>query len=74
MPTYTVPETAAVLSVSHEHLYRQVRLGLFPALKFNGRYVIPAQAVEDLLATAASAAGGLDLAEWAASWQAGGAA
>jgi predicted DNA-binding transcriptional regulator AlpA len=69
VPTYTIPETAALCSVSHEHLYRQVRAGLFPALRLNGRYVVPAKAVDDLLASASAAGGCIDVAEWAASWQ-----
>jgi excisionase family DNA binding protein len=54
VPTYTVPEAAALLSVSQEHLYRQIRSDAFPAVDLRGRrdrgrYVVPARAVEALL-------------------------
>jgi excisionase family DNA binding protein len=54
VPTYSVPEAAALLSVSREHLYRLIRAGMFPAARIGlgprpGRYVVPARAVEVLL-------------------------
>lgn len=75
VPTYTVAETAGLLSVSQEHLYRLVRAGAFPAVQLRdgggqGRYVVPAQAVESLLAVATQSGGCVDVQEWAASWQA----
>jgi excisionase family DNA binding protein len=33
VPTYSVPEAAALLSVSREHLYRLIRVGAFPVLR-----------------------------------------
>jgi excisionase family DNA binding protein len=56
VPTYSVPEAAALLSVSREHLYRLIRVGAFPALRMglgaeHGRYVVSARTVEDLLDT-----------------------
>ena len=61
VPTYSVPEAAALMSVSQEHLYRLIRAGVFPAVPMRdgrgrGRYVVPAAAVEDLLNAAARAA------------------
>jgi excisionase family DNA binding protein len=53
VPTYSVPEAAALLSVSREHLYRLIRMGAFPALRMgcvqHGRYVVSARTVEALL-------------------------
>ena len=54
VPTYTVPEAAALLSISQEYLYRLIHAEAFPAVKMRlggrqGRYVIPAKAVEQLL-------------------------
>ena len=54
VPTYTVSEAAALLSVSQEHLYRQIKSSTFPAVDMRGRrlrgkYVVPARAVEALL-------------------------
>lgn len=54
VPTYSVPEAAALLSVSREHLYRLIRAGAFPAMRMglgaeHGRYVVPARAVEAVI-------------------------
>jgi excisionase family DNA binding protein len=54
VPTYSVPEAAALLSVSREHLYRLIRAGVFPAMRMglgagHGRYVVPARAVEAII-------------------------
>lgn len=59
VPTYTVHEAAALLSISAEHLYRLIRADAFPALRMrtgaeHGRYIIPAQAVRQLLAEASA--------------------
>jgi excisionase family DNA binding protein len=80
VPTYTVPEAAALLSISQEYLYRLIQADMFPAVHMRigrnqGRYVVPAKVVEKLLDDAATAANSLDLAEWAdRSGLAGGAA
>ena len=63
VPTYTVPEAAALLSVSQEHLYRLIKSDAFPAVGMrlrgdHGRYVVPARAIEALL-DAATATGAL---------------
>jgi excisionase family DNA binding protein len=63
VPTYSVPEAAALLSVSHEHLYRLIRAEAFPVVRLRagreqGRYVVPAQAIEDLLSASAWSAVG----------------
>jgi excisionase family DNA binding protein len=74
VPTYTVAEAAALLSVSQEHLYRLVRAGAFPSVALrmggHGRYVVPAQAVDNLLAAAAESGGCVDVQEFAEAWQA----
>ena len=75
VPTYSVPEAAALLSISQEHLYRLVREGGFPAVRMRrsgdqGRYVVPAQAVEKLLRDATAAGSCVDIAEWAKAWSA----
>jgi excisionase family DNA binding protein len=58
VPTYTVPEAAALLSISQEYLYRLIQAEAFPAVRMglggrHGRYVIAAKAVEHLLDGAA---------------------
>jgi excisionase family DNA binding protein len=75
VPTYSVPEAAALLSVSQEHLYRLVRADAFPAVRMRqgedqGRYVVPARAVERLLDAATEAGGCVDTTNWAKSWNA----
>jgi excisionase family DNA binding protein len=75
VPTYTIPEAAALLSVSQEHLYRLVRADAFASVRMRrgdeqGKYVIPARAVHDLLSAALNAGGCLDVAEWAETWRA----
>jgi excisionase family DNA binding protein len=57
VPTYSVPEAAALLSVSQEHLYRLIRAGAFPAVAMGiglerGHYVVPAAAVDEVLSKA----------------------
>jgi len=74
-PTYSVPEAAALLSVSPEHLYRLVKADAFPAVRMRtggdqGRYVVPARAVERLLDAATASGGCVDIAEWAQGWNA----
>lgn len=55
VPTYTVAEAAALLSVSQEYLYRLIQTGEFPAT-YMGKHdqrrkrVVVAQTVEDILA------------------------
>ena len=63
VPTYSVPEAAALLSLSREHLYRLIRVGAFPALRMgldaeHGRYVVAARTVEELLERVAPAHNG----------------
>ena len=60
VPTYTVPEAAALMSRSQEHLYRQIRANAFPAIDIGGRgsrgyYVVPAKAIDAMLDAATEA-------------------
>lgn len=69
VPTYTVPETAALLSISQEYLYRLIQADTFPAVRMRiggkqGRYVVPAKVVEQLLDEASAGTNSLDLGEW----------
>ena len=73
VPTYSVPEAAALLSVSQEHLYRLVRADAFPAIRMRigddqGRYVVPAKAVEQILEAATGSGGRVDVVEAAQAW------
>ncbi|MGH3489280.1 MAG: helix-turn-helix domain-containing protein [Actinopolymorphaceae bacterium] len=74
VPTYSVPEAAALLSVSQEHLYRLIRADAFPAVRMRtggdqGRYVIPAKAVEQILDAASAGSGRVDVVELAETWR-----
>lgn len=73
VPSYTVPEAAALLSVSSEHLYRLIHADSFPAVRMalvggQGRYVIPAAAVERLLLETDAAGCRLEVSEWTAAY------
>ena len=76
VPTYSVPEAAALLSISQEYLYRLVQAGGFPAVRMRagssqGRYVVPAQAVERLLKAAADAGTCIESTALTAEWNRG---
>jgi excisionase family DNA binding protein len=60
VPTYTVPEAAALLSVSQEHLYRLIHADAFPAVPMRaglerGKYVVAAADLEEFLSSARGA-------------------
>ena len=76
VPTYTVPEAAALLSISQEYLYRLIQASAFPAVRMRlggnqGRYVIPAKAVERLLDDATAVGSCVEVGEWSERWTAG---
>lgn len=72
VPSYKVPEAAALLSISQEYLYRLIQADGFPAIRMGQggkpRYVVPAKAVELILEHAASAGNCVDIAELVAEW------
>jgi excisionase family DNA binding protein len=73
VPTYSVPEAAALLSISQEHLYRLIQADGFPAVRMRvgagqGRYVVPAAAVERLLESAVGTGTCVESADFAAHW------
>jgi excisionase family DNA binding protein len=75
VPSYTVPEAAALLSISQEYLYRLIQADGFPALvmrlsRAKGRYVVPAKAIEKLLADATDGAACVDVSAWTDGWRA----
>jgi excisionase family DNA binding protein len=77
VPTYSVPEAAALLSISQEYLYRLIQADGFPAVRMRlygsqGRYVVPAKAVERLLGDAIASGSSVDATEWTANWSNGG--
>lgn len=69
VPTYSVPEAAALLSISQEYLYRLIQAGGFPAVRLrmaggHGRYVVPAESVEQLLRETAAGGSSVELSDW----------
>ena len=76
VPTYSVPEAAALLSISQEYLYRLIQDDGFPAVRMGtqrrqgGRYVVPAGAVEKLLARAEASGSVVQSADFTADWRA----
>lgn len=76
VPTYSVPEAAALLSISQEYLYRLIQTDGFPAVRMRsrgsqGRYVIPAKAVERLLDVADGAGSCVESADITEQWRNG---
>lgn len=73
VPTYSVPEAAALLSISQEYLYRLIQAGGFPAVRMRagcgqGRYVVPAKAVEQVLDHATSSGDCVEVLDWSQSF------
>ncbi len=52
--TFTVPETAALLGISRAHAYEIVARHHLPAIRLGRRVVIPRQALQDMLQSAAA--------------------
>lgn len=74
VPSYSVPEAAVLLSISQEYLYRLIQSDGFPAVRMRagagqGRYVIPARAIEQLLNAAADAGTTVESADFTAQWR-----
>lgn len=57
---YTVKEAARIVRVDPSTLYRAIREGVFPAVRIRTRYVIPAAALDKLIAEAAESGGCVD--------------
>lgn len=73
VPTYTVPEAAALLSISQEYLYRLIQADSFPSvgMRIGGnqwRYIVTAKAVEMLLSHAIDVGNCVGAARWTADW------
>jgi excisionase family DNA binding protein len=58
---YTVREAAQLLRVGQATLYRAIREGAFPAVRVRSRYVVPAAALDKLIADAAESGVCIDL-------------
>lgn len=60
---FTVPEAAKVLRVDVATIYRSIREDAFPAVRLRTRYVVPAAAIEQLIARVVESGGVVDIAE-----------
>jgi len=54
---YTVREAAEILRVNPMTLYRSIGEDAFPAVRIRGRYIVPAAALDKLIAEAAESGG-----------------
>jgi hypothetical protein len=75
VPTYSVPEAAGLMTVSPEYMYRLIQGDGFPGIRMRadggqGRYVVPAKAVERLLDRATDTGRCIDSSEFTAEWSA----
>jgi excisionase family DNA binding protein len=57
---YTVREAARILRVNPSTLYRAIREDAFPAVRIRSRYVVPAAALDRLIAEASLTGGCID--------------
>lgn len=60
---YTVGEAADILRVNPVTLYRAIRDDAFPAVRIRTRYVVPAAALNELIAEVTASGGCIDLAD-----------
>jgi excisionase family DNA binding protein len=63
---YTVPEAARILRVNRATVYRAIQENAFPAVRIRTRFVVPAQAVDELARRAAERGEVVDVAGIAA--------
>jgi excisionase family DNA binding protein len=73
VPSYSVPEAAALLSISQEYLYRLIQADGFPAVRMRcgrgqGRYIVPAKAVDQMLDSANAAGACVESSELTEQW------
>ena len=60
----SVAEVARIFGVSDLTVYREIRAGRFPAIKFRGRYVVPARAIQAMEDAAVDSGALIDPSSW----------
>jgi excisionase family DNA binding protein len=60
----SVAEVARIFGVSDLTVYREIRGGRFPAIKFRGRYVVPVRAVQAMEDAAVDSGALVDPSAW----------
>jgi len=68
---YSVGEVARLLGMAEMTVYRAIHAGEFPAIKFRGRYVVPAKALDDIVQVAMTTGALVDVAAWTAAAESG---
>lgn len=63
---YSVGEVAAIFGLSSMTIYRAVQDGDLPGLKIRGRILVPAHALEAMIAAASAEGPVADAADWVA--------
>jgi excisionase family DNA binding protein len=61
---YSVGSFAQALGVGEMSVYRAIHAGRLPAIKFGGRYVVPARVLDELIAAAMESGGLVDVERW----------
>ena len=61
----SVAEVARIFGVSDLTVYREIRSGKLPAVKFRRRYVVPLRAINAMEDAAVQSGGLVDAADWA---------
>ena len=64
-PFLAVAEVARLCRVSKMTLYRAIAAGRFPAVRIEGRLIVPAQVVEAMVQAALAGNTTIDAADWA---------
>jgi excisionase family DNA binding protein len=59
----SVRQAAETLGIDDMTIYRAIRSNEFPAIKIRGRYLIPAKAIDDMVATALNLGTVVDVAD-----------
>lgn len=68
-PFYTASEVARLFRLDESTLYRHLRAGKFPGLKVGGRYVVPREVVDRLIADVLYTGKCVDLGSWTERWR-----
>jgi excisionase family DNA binding protein len=62
---YSVARTAQLVGMSVMTLYRAIHGGEFPAVRIRGRLLVPARAIDEMVAAAMTSGSVVDAASWA---------
>jgi excisionase family DNA binding protein len=63
-----VAEAARMLDVGPMTLYRAINAGQFPAIKFRDRWLVPVEAIDQLIELALTTGAAVDIETWTPAW------